>query len=509
MNHFAYTGYLQQHILRCIFFLQIPFQTGSDSHQLEKALCEPHISSSKINLPRLKSYRAVFTSPSRSGHRLSPNKDPHLTSPELNEIPQQVAESSAHSQSSDYSSSNGNAMEYKDISAAVKLQRPFHRSELEKKALFSNDPLRSCIKRGAERQIIFDNNGCSDKTLTSGTQHPSILYSVGNIHNGSRSIDLPKVEAVNVISEVKEGNVPVTSPSNTATSLPTQYYVSTNNPARNPDTMICTKTSITSVTAALRQQIPTVFCSSDSTESTQAYQRSPSKINLDISSKYHEEPKALSNADTVIVFKDGDANFVIVPESVQQNRLPSLQANHGGFAQCHHILSQEDMPSTSTSQPVEHVVLQRSNGGQGFPHESTQTNIESTQEKRCWPISNNASSLTHGNQDPSTTSDTVYSLQNQTQLEDSAQSAIYTQASQNSNSASHTLPAAVYNAISSVAPSQMSITSAREPCIIRPKSNPQSQNISTLKFATHSQPQPGELSQFLFKVLVWYSFCKL
>lgn len=436
---------LSDDLLASFYQAEAVTQVTDHFPQSHEALPEPPITSF-INRPKVKSFKAVFTSPSRCGHRLSPTHDLTPTAPESSNIAQRLFKSSGQTQLTQSASSKGKARIFKNISAAVKPQQYLHNTGQGSMLLLKNDFPPKRLKRGAERQIIFDSN-CAKPVRLASQQLSTISQDLDKNVASSQFDPLKSLpenkEVPNDCQKLVEESAPVTL---TVDFVP-------NKPTNVPGAMTCTKTSIATVAAALKQQIPSAFC--------------------------NKTTPVLADQDTVLVYKSQDANLVIVPGNVR--KIPAIQQSQQScVAQQEPAQVNGFTPLLSTNPSIKQIDLPMHDKVQGtyFLEENRST---------VAALSLNSSQL----------SKTIpHRTENSNQL-DATPSFFSLQAPKVFSSPSTTQPPMVcsvtskdgYVKESSDNSLQPNGGSTREPCTIKPKINRDRQKVVTEIAASHCHPQ--------------------
>ncbi|GFR94946.1 zinc finger protein 64 homolog [Elysia marginata] len=495
---------LSDDLLASSYNAEANFQTNCGLHELQKSACRQSVNASLTNLPKITSFKAVFTSPSRSGHRLSPTQDLIPLSPHGSDISKQMLESSDHAHSIHGSSSSGRTKVYKNISAAVKPQKHLNNSGLGNKLKLShNEIAKTRTNKGAERQIIFDNS--CPKSVAPVTQPTTTFQAfseldknVATSQNSECLINPTRTEAANISHPWAGGaSAPVTLNLNSVTDCLQASYGFKANPVKIPDNVTGTKTSITTVTAALNQQIPTAVCSSILTESSQIYQGNTTSIN--VFSRQQPKNNILTGSDTVLVYKNKDASFLIMPENL--HRVSSIQQPRvRGFVQQQPIIRKEVLPLSLTNEAVRPMGLQVSDmvqrQQQSQPSEAL-TACRLMENERSISATSAPSIMMCSQQSKNLSQIIKCNVQSSSQP-DLINSAVYSQTSQVASSAFCTVPAVTSTVSSISAPQKQTsgrflvknVTTTREPCIIRPKNNSRKQKAPTEKnLGSHIQPQ--------------------
>ncbi|GFO43500.1 Zinc finger protein 64 [Plakobranchus ocellatus] len=423
--------------------------------------CTSSSSSLPVQQLPLTGFKAVFTSPSRSGHRLSPAQDVDLILSDTSKISHHMLKGLVHSQDSQNFSSSRNTTIYKNISAAAKVPRNLNNGGISQNFVPQSFSQKLGLKRGAERQITFDNGeiptlkenkriAISSQSKSYSHAAPVMNYTTGDTF--SQKLPLNSVPGLNSItSNIKQ------------------------NPVRTPNSVTSTNTSITAITPLLGQQVIAIKKSPVQTKPSHACPKDHSVTPMSVCSSHpqHEKPVTTqTNSETVMVYKNGDGNVVMAPKNVHA-MLPSHQLNHNnnsGTVQYYPVLSQIVMPSNLPDQSSQQVLLQLQGGEHQFQQEHGNN-----------PISNviGASSLERSVESREITCPISIPLKHK-KLTNSAQSVVYMQTPQVSSSIPCPPPLIFHGATSAVPPTSVKTRTltarenvntsvSREPYIIKPK----------------------------------------
>ncbi|XP_005090389.1 uncharacterized protein LOC101850925 [Aplysia californica] len=358
------------------------FSKGSQQETLGDN--EDCVSDSSVVLPTLRGYKAVFTSPSSAGHRLAPRQlcDPSmtdlLTSPNAN---CQISKGSLFTESS---LTGQSSMEFKDISASVKMKddrvspgsKLKNSSVVKKKALrrliFRDDPEQESSHNVTERPVQFSSpqDSCHRKkdlnSLAGRNDNDSLTTATFSCSHFASPQVSSKICPSNFSSE-NSGSTESKLNEENMCSLPVSESPGASLPLVDHQPGIIVSQTDQSTAEAPREHFPNVLSAADA----------------------HIPAGTSSDPNTVImVYRQGGGNFVVIPDDTCQ--LPMSGSEHGSVLQrTKNLLLQPDTEAARVN------IQEQINAQTVVKLQSAADQIPSSVDMKIWPTQDSAAPISH------------------------------------------------------------------------------------------------------------------